>query len=76
MHVHSSPLSLAARLHQGCTNGSHFINNGWTFSGQTSYMWEGQAPATKSTTEAHLQVGQVITAELPTPDRRKTAGIP
>ena len=37
MHVHSSPFSLAARLHQchhtGC---SHYINKGWTFSGQTS----------------------------------------
>ena len=31
-HVHSSPHSLAARLH-GC---SCFIINGWTFSGQTS----------------------------------------
>ena len=32
MHGHSSPLSLAARLHQCCTNHSHYINNGWTFS--------------------------------------------
>ena len=29
-HVHSSPLSLAARLHQSRTNCSHYINNGWT----------------------------------------------
>ena len=37
-HAHSSPLSnLAARLHRCCTNHSHYINNGWTFSGQTSY---------------------------------------
>ena len=36
-HVPSSPLSLAARLHQCCTNCSHYINNGWTISGQTSY---------------------------------------
>ena len=34
-HVHSSPLSLAARLHQCCTNHSRYINSGWTFSGQT-----------------------------------------
>ena len=30
-HVHSSPLSLAARLHGCCANHSHYINNGWTF---------------------------------------------
>ena len=30
-----SPLALAARLHQRCTNCSHYIINGWTFSGQT-----------------------------------------
>ena len=36
-HAHSSPLSLAARLHQCCTNCSHYINNGQTFSRQTSY---------------------------------------
>ena len=39
-HVHSSPLSLAARLHQCCTNHSRYINSGWTFSGQTLHMWE------------------------------------
>ena len=38
-HVYYSPLSLAARLHQFCTNHSHYINNGWTFSGQTSCMY-------------------------------------
>ena len=38
MHVHSSPLSLAARLHQCCANRSHYINNGWTFPQETSYM--------------------------------------
>ena len=32
-HVHSSPLSLAARLR--CANRSRYVNNGWTFSGQT-----------------------------------------
>ena len=36
-HVHSSPLSLAARLHRCCTNCSCYINNGWTFFRQTSY---------------------------------------
>ena len=35
-HAHSSPLSLAARLHHCCTNCSLYIDNGWTFSGQTS----------------------------------------
>ena len=37
MHAHSSPLSLAARLHRCCTNHSHYINNSWIFSRQTSY---------------------------------------
>ena len=37
-HVHSSPLSLAARLHRCGGNHSHYINNGWTFSEQTIYM--------------------------------------
>ena len=36
--VHSSPLSLGARLYQCLTNCSHYINNGWTFSRQTSYV--------------------------------------
>ena len=35
-HVHSSPFSLAARLHQCHANCCHYINSGWTFSGQTS----------------------------------------
>ena len=34
-HVHSRPLSLAARLHQCHANCSCYIDNGWTFSGQT-----------------------------------------
>ena len=37
MHVYSSPLSLASRLHLCGAKRSHYINNGWTFSGQTSY---------------------------------------
>ena len=36
-HGHSIPLSLAARLHWCHANHSCYINNGWTFSGQTSY---------------------------------------
>ena len=36
-HVHSNPLSLAARLHRCRANHSRYINNGWNFSGQTSY---------------------------------------
>ena len=37
--VFSSPLFLAARLHRCHTNCSRYINNGWTFSGQTSYIF-------------------------------------
>ena len=36
-HMHSIPLSLAARLHPCCANRSHYSNNGWTFSRQTLY---------------------------------------
>ena len=38
MHVHSSPFSLAAKLHQSRANHSPYINNGWTFSRQTSMI--------------------------------------
>ena len=38
-HVHSSPLSLATRLHPCHTNHSRYINNGWAFSGQTSFVY-------------------------------------
>ena len=38
-HARSSPLSLTARLLRCCTNRSHYINNGWTFSGQTPYFY-------------------------------------
>ena len=38
MHVRSSPLSLAVRLHHCCANHSCYINNVWAFSGQTSYI--------------------------------------
>ena len=37
-HVHSSPLFLAARLCWCHANHSCYINNIWTFSGQTSYV--------------------------------------
>ena len=37
-HVHSHPLSLAARLHRCHANHSHYINNGRIFSGKTSYF--------------------------------------
>ncbi|KAF6094688.1 hypothetical protein HJG60_011798 [Phyllostomus discolor] len=37
-HVHSSPLSLAARLHQCHANHSRYVNNGWTISEQTSQV--------------------------------------
>ena len=36
-HVHSSPLSLTARLNQCHANCSCYINNGWIYSGQTLY---------------------------------------
>ena len=35
-HVHSSPLSLAARIHRRSTNRSPYINNDWTLSRRTS----------------------------------------
>ena len=35
--AHSSPLSLAARLHWRHPNHSHYINNGWIFPGQTLF---------------------------------------
>ena len=38
MHAHSSPLSLAARLHQCHANRSRYINNDWTIFRQTSYI--------------------------------------
>ena len=38
MHAHSSPLSLAARLHWCHASCSCHINNGWTFSRQTLYV--------------------------------------
>ena len=37
-HAHSSPLSLAARLHQWCVNCSCDNDSGWILSGQTSYV--------------------------------------
>ena len=37
MHVHSSLLSVAARLHQCLTNRSHYTNNGWIFSDRPWY---------------------------------------
>ena len=35
-YMHSSPFFLSVKLHWCHTNCSHYINNGWTFSGQTS----------------------------------------
>ena len=35
-HVHSSSLSLSARLHRCCSDCSHYVNNVWTFPGQVS----------------------------------------
>ena len=39
MYVHSSPPSLAARLHLCHANHSHYINNGWTFFRQIFKTW-------------------------------------
>ena len=40
-HTHSSPFSLAARLHWCRVNHSRYINNGWTFSRETVCVWGG-----------------------------------
>ena len=45
-HVHSSPLSLTARLHGYHANHSDYINNGWTFSRQTSYTVKNEEKVT------------------------------
>ena len=37
-HVHSSPLSLSARLHGCHANCSHCVNNDWTFSKHLVYV--------------------------------------
>ena len=42
-HAHYSPLSLAARLHWCLSNCSHYTNNSWTLSRQTSYNFASQA---------------------------------
>ena len=42
MHAHSSPLSLAARLHWCHAKCSCCIKNGWTFSRQTLYTCKQQ----------------------------------
>ena len=39
VHVLSSPLALAARLHPCHAICSHYINNGWAFPGQTSHIY-------------------------------------
>ena len=44
-NAHSSPLSLAARLHRCCVNYSQYINNGWTVFIQTlSYASQIKQP--------------------------------
>ena len=53
-HVHCSPLSLAARLHWCCANCSCYINSGWTFSGQTSYIETLQWVTCSETTFRHI----------------------
>ena len=39
-HAYSSPLSLVARLHLCVAYCSHYVNSGWTFSGQILYFTE------------------------------------
>ena len=48
--AHSSPVSLAARLHRCHVNHSRYINNGWTFSRQTLYFrnWLFMAASSQS----------------------------
>ena len=52
-HVHSSPLSLAARSHRCCANLSCYINSGWMFSRQT-HILTGPAPVVS---HPHTQEG-------------------
>ena len=44
MHIHSSPLSLAARLHQCHANHSHYINNGCIFLDRPHILVMGLEP--------------------------------
>ena len=58
-HAHSSPLSLAARLHRCPANHSHYIKNGWTFSRQTR-----SHSGTVVCTHVHSRLTSVHTAVL------------
>ena len=51
MHAHSSPFSLAARLHHCCANCSHHIYNGLTFSRQTLYITKEEVEITAISSE-------------------------
>ena len=61
-HVHSSPLSLAAKLHQCHANHSCYINNGWTFSRQTSYRRRNLAVLNEK--QCHLQFKSLIEQDM------------
>ena len=56
-HVHSSPVSLAARLHWCGTKHSCYTNNDWTFSGKTSYIYIPQNPESSSGAWAPCSTG-------------------
>ena len=58
-HVHSSPLCLAARLHQCSTNHSGYINNGWMFSRQTLYNNVFYVKHSKESTKKILELIKV-----------------
>ena len=62
--AHSSPFSLAARLHLCCTNHSCYINNGWTFYGQmTLYRYNAYhspSRAQEKKTLHHAANGKII----------------
>ena len=57
IHVHSSPLSLAARLHRCHTNSSLYINNGWSLSGQTVYT------VVKDQTSTHVGIKDILASK-------------
>ena len=63
-HALSSPLSLAARLHQCCSNHSHYINNGWAFSRQTSSIELVSTSLAKSTYSNNLFIDSFIFPSL------------
>ena len=65
MHVHSSPLSLAASLHGCCTNCSRYSNSCWTFPRQTSLsIYLSVCPSIHPSIHPYHQSCQILCAEL------------